>query len=156
MKLDDVTKFREYFRLKENMTFTGTILRYHGFAIADYYWAWSGEYIIDFRHTDLRFNGKIPTDCTFSDIGNARKYMAENILPHMYRMTPFYIMSKCLELYGTTPYKKELLEIARTVKQADRNSLWFLHFKHDDSHAAAMNLLGMSFDRHHASITFNV
>ena len=148
MKYADVMKFKKAFHLTENATICAPVLRYHGFLIAEYYWAWSGEYIINFSTAHLIMpNGETPHLYAHS-LDEAMQFMAIHVMPSMNRMRPAYIRAKCDELSLTTPYAKEFADIKKAVRHADKNCLWYLGIRHSESHLAAFHMLGMQERRH--------
>lgn len=154
MQYADVMKFKKTFHLTENDTICAPVLRYHGFLIAEYYWAWSGEYIINFSKAHLLMpNGEAPHLYT-SSLDEAMQFMAMHIMPSMNRMRPDYIMAKCDELSFTTPYAKEFSDIKKAVRHADKNCLWYLGIRHSESHLSAFKMLGMQERHHDAEMTF--
>ena len=149
MQYADVMKFKKAFHLTENATICAPVLRYHGFIIAEYYWAWSGEYFINFAEAHLVMkNGETPHLRTAS-LDEAMQFMAIHIMPSMNCMRPAYIRAKCDELSLTTPYAKEFADIKKAVRHADKNCLWHLGIRHSESHLAAFKMLGIQERRHY-------
>lgn len=148
MQSADVKKFIKAFHLTENASFYAPVLRYHGFIIAKYYWAWSGEYFIDFFEAHLILkNGETPHLRTAS-LDEAMQFMAIHVMPSMNRMRPAYIRAKCDALSLITPYAKEFDDIKKAVRHADKNCLWHLGIRHTESHLAAFKMLDIQERRH--------
>ena len=156
MLISDIKRFKKAFGLSEREApYSGPLLTYHGFVIAEYYMAWSGDHFIHFGRSDLILAGEKPHLRTKS-IDEAMQFMACRILPGMPRMRPEYIAARCAELALTTPYAREFAEIGKKVLDADRKPLWHLGIRRDDGHVAAFSMLGMRMDDPAPRLLFNI